>query len=150
MSFLRPVPHTRVVRDRSRRSDSRWWIHLGLIVSAAVSLVVEPILTMHIVIGLAFTGLVVVHLLQRRRTSSKLARRLLRVGSWHRPGGRRALADAFLATVTAAMLVSGLWDWSLGHPTRVRWHAVTGVVLAGLLAVHTVRRRSRLRSSDVV
>jgi hypothetical protein len=59
------------------------------------------------------------------------------------------LADALLAVLTIAMLVSGFWDWSIGHPTRIRWHAVTGVVLAGLLLVHTIGRRSRLRSSNV-
>lgn len=43
------------------------------------------------------------------------------------------------------MLVSGFWDWFAGHPTKIRWHAITGVVLP----VHTARRRSRLRRSRV-
>jgi len=47
------------------------------------------------------------------------------------------------------MLVSGFWDWSAGHPTKIRWHAITGVMLAILLLAHTVRRRSRLRRSAV-
>jgi hypothetical protein len=47
------------------------------------------------------------------------------------------------------MLASGFWDWSAGHPTRIRWHAISGIVLTVLLAVHTVRRRSRLRRSKV-
>jgi len=51
--------------------------------------------------------------------------------------------------ITVGMLVSGFWDWSAGHPTRIRWHAVTGIVLAILLLIHTVRRRSRLRGSSV-
>jgi hypothetical protein len=59
------------------------------------------------------------------------------------------LADTALALLTAAMLASGLWDWLGGHPTRIRWHAVTGVLLAGFLVVHTVRRRGRLRRSTV-
>jgi hypothetical protein len=47
------------------------------------------------------------------------------------------------------MLASGLRDWLAGHPTRIRWHAITGVALTALLAVHTARRRSRLRRSEV-
>jgi len=101
-----------------------------LIVTASVSLAFETVLTLHIVIGLAFAVLVVTHLLQRRRASVMVASRLARFRSWHRPGGRLALADALLALVTVAMLVSGFWDWSLGHPTRIRWHALSGIVLA--------------------
>jgi len=51
--------------------------------------------------------------------------------------------------IAAGMLVSGFWDWFAGHPTRIRWHAITGVALAILLAAHTIRRRSRLRRSAV-
>jgi hypothetical protein len=120
-----------------------------LILTAAVSLAFEPVLTLHILFGLFFAALVVVHLMQRRRTSGRLAKRLLRVRSLYRPGGRMAVADGLLATVTLAMLVSGFWDWSTGHPTRIRWHAITGVLLAGYLLVHTVRRRNRLRSSQI-
>jgi len=116
-------------RDQ-RRAAARWWVHLGLIVTASVSLAFETVLTLHIVIGLAFAVLVVTHLLQRRRASVMVASRLARFRSWHRPGGRLALADALLALVTVAMLVSGFWDWSLGHPTRIRWHALSGIVLA--------------------
>ena len=66
-----------------------------------------------------------------------------------RPSGRLALADLLLAVITAGMLASGFWDWFAGHPTKIRWHAITGVVLAILLMVHTIRRRSRLRRSAV-
>jgi hypothetical protein len=124
-------------------------VHVGLIVTASVSLAFEPVLTIHVVVGLIFVALVVVHLAQRRRVSTKLAARLLRVRTLSRRGGRLAVADALLGAVTVAMVVSGFWDWSLGHPTRIRWHAVAGFVLAALLVVHTFRRRRRLRSSRV-
>jgi hypothetical protein len=75
------------------------------------------------------------------------ARRALRVLA--RPAGRLALADALLAGIAVGMLVSGFWDWLTGHPTRFRWHALTGVALAILLLIHTVRRSSRLRRSQV-
>jgi hypothetical protein len=128
---------------------ARWFVHLGLIVAAAVSLVFETVLTIHIVVGLAFVGLVGAHLLQRRRVSATLAGRLLRVRGWGLPAGRLAVADALLAALTIGMLVSGLWDWNIGHPTRIRWHAISGVVLAGFLLVHTLRRRARLRRSGI-
>jgi hypothetical protein len=60
-----------------------------------------------------------------------------------------ALADLVLLAVSAAMLASGLWDWALGHPTRIRWHAIAGVLLAAMLVIHTVRRRRQLVGSQV-
>ena len=129
----------------------RWLVHLGLVGMTIVSLVFEPlILTIHIVLGLAFAVLAVAHLIQRRRVSARLLARLSRPGrTLAGPAGRLALADALLAAMTAGMLASGFWDWSAGHPTRIRWHAISGIVLTVLLAVHTVRRRSRLRRSKV-
>jgi hypothetical protein len=132
------------------RALYRWLVHLGLIATVVVSLIFEPlVLTIHIVVGLVFAVLVGAHLLQRRRVSVNLAARLVRVMGLGRRAGRLALADALLAAVTLAMLASGFWDWFTGHPTRIRWHALTGVALAVLLAVHTIRRRSRLRRSQV-
>jgi hypothetical protein len=133
----------------SRSVSLRWSVHLFLIASAVISLVLEPILTLHVIVGLMFVGFVVVHLVQRRKTSAKLLRRLTnRRGLIRRPG-RLAIADALLFVVTAGMLASGLWDWAIGHPTRIRWHAVTGVLLVAYLVVHTLRRRTRLRRSQV-
>jgi hypothetical protein len=137
-------------RAAARRSLYRWLVHLGLMATVVVSLVFEPlVLTIHIVVGLAFTGLVGAHLVQRRRVSARLAARLVRVAGLRRPAGRLALADALLAAATLAMFGSGCWDWFAGHPTRIRWHALTGVALTVLLVIHTVRRWSRLRRSRV-
>ncbi len=134
----------------ARRALYRWLVHLGLMATVVVSLIFEPlVLTIHIVVGLAFVALVGAHLAQRRQVSANLAARLARVTALWRPAGRLALADAVLAVVTLAMLASGFWDWFAGHPTRIRWHALTGVALAILLAIHTVRRWSRLRRSRV-
>ena len=65
----------------------RWCVHLALLATVTVSLVLEPLLTVHIALGLVFVGLVVVHLVQRRRVSLALARRLPRVASWGDPRG---------------------------------------------------------------
>ena len=120
-----------------------------LILSAAVSLALEPLLTLHIGLGLLFVAFVAAHLVQRRRVSLSLARRFGSARALLTPSGRLAVADAALTVLTAAMLASGIWDWVDGHPTRIRWHAITGVLLAGFLVVHTVRRRGRLRRSTV-
>jgi hypothetical protein len=127
----------------------RWWVHLGLILTLIISLVFEFVLSIHIIVGLLLILFVVAHLVQRRRISTTLARRLTRLTSLHGRGGRMALSDAVLLALTVAMLISGFVDVALGHPTRVRWHAIFGVVLALYLLVHTIRRRSRLRSSRV-
>jgi hypothetical protein len=138
-------------RARAPGAMTRWLVHLGLIGTVTVSLVFEPlILTVHIAVGLAFAVLTCAHLVQRRRVSARLAAWLSRPGrSLAKPGGRLALADALLAAITAGMLASGFWDWFARHPTRIRWHAITGVALAALLIVHTARRRSRLRRSKI-
>jgi hypothetical protein len=127
----------------------RWWVHLALMLSAAVSVVLEPVLTLHVALGLLFVAFVPAHLLQRRRVSLSLVRRFGSMRALLAPSGRLAVADAALTVLTAAMLASGLWDWLAGHPTRIRWHAITGVLLAGFLVGHTVRRRGRLRGSTV-
>ncbi len=130
---------------------ARWLVHLGLIATVIVSLVFEPlVLAIHIAVGSAFAVLTGLHLVQRRRVSGRLLARLSRPGrSLAGRAGRLALADALLAAITAGMLASGFWDWAAGHPTRIRWHALTGVALAILLVVHTARRRSRMRRSKV-
>jgi hypothetical protein len=146
-----PAANQRAGRQaNARRALYRWLVHIGLIATLVVSLLFEPlVLTIHIVVGLAFAVLVGAHLAQRRRVSANLAGRLVRVTTLGRPAGRLALADALLAAVTLAMLVSGFCDWFAGHSTRIRWHALTGVAVAVLLAIHTFRRWSRLRRSRV-
>lgn len=146
----RPSDDFRMVTESVRgHSRARWVVHLGLIVAAGVSLALEPMLTLHIALGLIFVGFVTVHLQQRRHTTVSLARRFTRPSRLWQPAGRLALSDAALFVLTLVMLASGLWDWLSGHPTRVRWHALSGLALAGYLAVHTYRRRRRLRSSTL-
>jgi hypothetical protein len=134
----------------SRRSATlRWWVHLGLMVSVVVSLCFEFVLTVHIVVGLLFVVLVGCHLVQRRRISTKLLRRLTQFTTSQPKLGRMAVSDAMLAVLTIGMLVSGFVDVALGHPTQIRWHALLGVALSVYLVVHTLRRRKRLKSSAI-
>ena len=131
------------------KQTRRWLVHVALIATAAVSLTLEFVLMVHIIVGLIFVALVIVHLVQRRRTSSRLLRRLARVRLMVQPQGRLAVADLLLALLTLGMLGSGLLDWSLGHPTQIRYHALLGVGLAILLVTHSVNRWKRLRTSRV-
>lgn len=41
------------------------------------------------------------------------------------------------------MLFAGFWDLCAPHHTKIRWHAITGVVLTIYLFVHSLRRRKR-------
>ena len=134
---------------QSSRQLRRWLVHLGLILSALISLTFEFILTLHIVIGLLFVGFVVIHLMQRRATSSRLVKTLFRLRAWGTSQWRLAIADLTLVSLSIAMLVSGFWDVAIGHPTRIRWHALTGFALAVLVLSHTIRRWKRLRVSRV-
>ena len=137
-------------QTHARRALLRWLVHLGLIGSLIVSLAFEPlVLTIHIAVGLVFAVLAGLHLAQRRRISARLLARLAQVRVLAGPAGRLALADLLLAVITVGMLASGFWDWFAGRPTKIRWHAIAGVLLAILLVAHTIRRRSRLRRSAV-
>jgi hypothetical protein len=124
-------------------------VHVGLIATVAVSLALEPVLALHILLGLSFVALLVIHLGQRRRVSMRLLARLRVHPAPTSASARLAAADLILLAITAVMLASGLWDWLAGHPTRPRWHAISGVVLAGWLLLHTLRRRRRLLSSRI-
>jgi hypothetical protein len=135
--------------DSRQSATLRWWVHLGLMASVIVSLCLEFVLTVHIVVGLIFVALVVCHLVQRRKISSKLARRLTRFTTAQSRLARMAISDALLAVLTLAMLASGFVDVALGHPTQIRWHALFGVALSVYLVVHTLRRRKRLKSSAI-
>lgn len=122
---------------------------MTLIGTLVVSLAVEFVLTVHVVVGLIFVMLVALHLAQRRRTAGRLLRRFWKPIRVLQKPGRLAAADALLLVLTAAMLSSGIADLTLGHPTKIRWHALTGIALAVMLTAHTLRRRLRLVVSAI-
>ena len=140
-------------------------MHLCLIatfVGALAALVGTTGTTLHILIGLVFVGLVVVHVGQRRRTIGRACwpgSPTSRCGS-DREGGS-PVSDLVLAGLTLNVLASGLVDWQEGYKVELplsalglpenlmSWHALSALVLTGYLAVHVVRRRSRLRSSSI-
>jgi hypothetical protein len=151
-------------RPRSGRAQARWLVHVCLIatfVGTLAALVGTTGTTLHILIGLVFVGLVVVHVGQRRRTIQGLLAGLAHVRVWVRPRGRLAVSDLVLAGLTLNVLVSGLVDWQEGYKVELplsalglpenlmSWHALSALVLTAYLAFHVVRRRSRLRSSCI-
>ena len=151
-------------RGRSRTTwlaRSRWLVHLGLLVLAAAALGTLQLLhirnAIHADVGLAFAGLVIVHLAQRRH---RIAGMFTRLWSSRRPVVRelRLLAsDAILAFVTVNVVVSGILDWNHGAPLLLpvlplpfdRWHLLSSVVLVVYLVIHVSRRWRRLRRSTI-
>jgi branched-subunit amino acid transport protein AzlD len=137
----RPRPRSRLWPGRTRR---RWLIDILLIVGGLVSVVFEPFsVGIHSIIGLIFAGTVGPHLwhrrswirgtlsrlLQRRRLSAKL---------------RWSLSQAFLLLVlVVAMTVSGLYDW-LDVRSRIRWHAISSIILIAVVARHAWTQRQWL------
>jgi hypothetical protein len=139
---------------------SRFAVHLGLLCSAAAALGTLDLLhvrvAFHTDVGLVFVGLVVVHLVQRRRTVLRMAKGVVRAKTFVERRIRLAVSDVVLFVVTANVLVSGIIDWSRGAPTQLpipkpfyRWHLDSGLVLVVYLGVHVWRRRKRLRRSTI-
>jgi hypothetical protein len=144
----------------SRRVWTRGLVHLGLIVATAGALVSLTILyirnAIHADIGLAFVGLAIIHLLQRRRTLGRMMSQLSRGRSFVERRIRLAGSDLLLAFITLNVLVSGLLDWSRGEPIQLllprpfdRWHLVSGIALVLYLIFHVWHRRTRLRGSTI-
>ncbi len=144
----------------ARRRLARGFVHLGLLLTTGGALATLAVLSIrnaiHADIGLAFVGLVLVHLVQRRRTVARMMSQLARVRSWGQRMLRLAGSDLVLALITLNVLVSGVWDWSRGQPIGIplprpfaRWHLMSGVVLVIYLVVHVWHRRKRLRRSTI-
>ena len=122
----------------------RWIVYFFMYWTAAISIAFQRQLTIHEFVGFAFVPFVVAHLLQRWEQFKGLLRQLLKVKKILATIYRKALNDLALVILTLGMLVSGIWDWRLGHPTRVRWHAIFGVLLLIDLLVHAFRRRRKI------
>jgi hypothetical protein len=147
-------------RGAVRGARSRFAVHLGLLGSAAAALGTLQLLHVriayHAVVGLVFVGLVLVHLVQRRRIIGRMATQLVRVRAFLKGRSRLALSDLLLFFITMNVLVSGILDWAHGQPTQVplpvpfdRWHLDSGLALVVYLAVHAWRRRKRFRRSTI-
>jgi hypothetical protein len=150
--------------DRSSvwRARSRWWVHLGLLSTAVASLATLQLLHVrvayHSVVGLVFVGFVLVHLVQRRRTITRMATQFVRARTFVEREIRLIISDFILFFITATVLVSGILLWRRGAPVLLpfhlagplgRWRADSAVAPVIYLTVHVLRRRKRLRQSRI-
>ena len=146
----------------SARASSRWRVHIGLIASFTLALIplflfsVGSRITIHVVLACCFLALVPAHLAQRKRTAARLARQLVTWTAKARRGRRLALSDAILAFLVLNVLASGIWDFATGRNHRIPglqhfigWHPFSSVLLICYLAAHLIRRRRRLRTSQI-
>jgi len=94
----------------TRRVWGRGLVHLGLLLTAPGALATLTILyirnAIHADIGFVFVGLVVVHLVQRRRTVARMMSQLARARSYAERRLRLAGSDLLLAFITLNVLVS--------------------------------------------
>src|SRR5271155_4296642 len=118
-----PTAERSVDSHSSPRAWGRGLVHLGLLLTGAGALATLTILyirnAIHADIGLAFVGLVIVHLVQRRQTVARMISRLGRVRSFAERTLRLAGSDLLLAFITLNVLVSGVLDWSRGEPIQI-------------------------------
>jgi hypothetical protein len=110
------VPAERPARSRTAwRARSRWLVHLGLLAFVAAALGTLQLLhtrnAIHADVGLAFAGLVVVHLAQRRHRIARMFAQLMRFRPRIEHELRLLASDAILAFVTVNVVVSGILDW---------------------------------------
>jgi hypothetical protein len=157
-----PPPGAAVAHGR--RVQTRFAVHLLLLATFAASLATVTLITEgwpHLAVGLAFVALVVLHVVQRRHTVTRLLGSLGHARTWLRRRGRLAWSDVVLALLTLNVLVSGTYDLlsgnqvilhphTLGIPFRdIGWHVLSALVLFAYLTVHVVRRRHRIRRSAI-
>jgi len=135
-------------------------VHLALAATGIGAVVTLAFLSdsaaIHVGVGFAFTGLVLVHLVQRRRTVTRLVVALPRVTSRLDRVVRRALSDVVLVLLLVSVVVSGFVDWGAGSPVELPfpaplngWHKASGLVLVVYLLVHALRRRRRFFHSSI-
>lgn len=159
-----PAPAPGLRASRGRRARARLAVHLGLLVAFAASLATVTLITEgwpHLVVGLAFVALAVVHLVQRRHTVARLLGNLGRARTWFGRPGRLAWSDLVVALLTLNVLASGTFDLlsgnqvilhprSVGIPFRdIGWHVLSALVLLVYLGLHVARRRGNIRRSTI-
>jgi hypothetical protein len=147
---------------------NRWLVHLTLILCFLAAVVSAVFLsrkylghsgtTDHSIIGLIVLGLVLVHLTQRRQTVRRLLSRLFGRPTSTNRQLRLATSDMILWLLTLNAMVSGIADFVVGHTIFLsipgpnilqKWHAMSVLVLLVYVIVHVVRRRGRLRTSQI-
>lgn len=136
-------PKSRRIAGRTIR---RWVVDVTLLTAIVTSVVFEPLsIAIHSIIGLVFIAMAGPHLWDRRRWISATLRRLRRRRPLPPPRGRKLAQALLLLALAVAVTLSGLWDW-LGVPTKIRYHAITSIILIVIAAWHTWNHRRSLAS----
>jgi len=158
------APESQSALQSRTRMRSRFCVHLALLATFAASLATVTLITEgwpHLAVGLAFFGLAIVHVAQRRHTAARLARNIGQVRVWIARRGRLAWSDLVLSLLTLNVLASGTYDLitgnqvilhprALGIPFRdIGWHVSAALLLLAYLCLHVGRRWGRLRRSVV-
>ena len=126
------------------RSWRRWLIDILLIAGGVVSLIFEPFsIAIHSVVGLVFVGMVGPHLWYRRRWIAGVLTRLRRPGRLSAALRWSLSQSSLLLALVMVVTMSGLYDW-LDARTRIRWHAISSVILIVVVARHAWTRRQWL------
>jgi hypothetical protein len=129
---------------RLTRSWRRWLIDILLIAGGVVSIIFEPLsIAIHSVVGLVFVGTVGPHLWHRRRWIAGVLTRLRRPGRLPAALRWSVFQSSLLFVLVVVVTVSGLYDW-LDARTRIRWHAISSVILIVVVARHAWTRRQWL------
>ncbi len=119
-------------------------------------------ITIHVIIGVLFMVMMLLHLFQRRRTIKALRNRLMRMHAGTGPRARLAISDMILELLALNVLVSGGVDILKHHVTQFplaaalhltpgldQWHKIAAIVFVMYAIVHVTRRRTRLRRSHI-
>jgi hypothetical protein len=144
----------------------RWYVHVALLLSLAGSLLsliyLSRSITIHVIFGVTFMVMMVIHLFQRRRTITSLLKRLFGSTARTSAASRLAISDIILELLVLDVLVSGVVD-ALRHqatqfpwatalhipPGLSQWHKLAAIVLVVYATIHIIRRRKRLRRSHI-
>ena len=146
--------------NRPVRARSRLLVHVILVFTLLASLVPLLIFSLgsrvaiHVAIACMFIAFVLVHLGQRRKTVRALLFQLTHFGSGFGNRGRLARSDAVFVFLMLNVLTSGSLDLSIGRNIMIpglgiSWHALSSLLLLGYLLAHVMRRRGRIRSSQI-
>lgn len=155
-------------RSRTPASRRRWSVNVVLILGFVAS-GLSPIFlsrtylghsgtTDHAIASVLVLGVVLIHLWQRRRTIRRLTTRLLARSMPVRDRSHLAQSDLLLWILTVNATLSGVTDYVVGHPTMLavpgpfiiqKWHAMSALVLLIYVVTHVIRRRRRLRWSQI-
>lgn len=145
---------------------SRWYVHLALLTSLAGSLLsliyLNHSITVHVIFGVWFFVMILIHLFQRRRTIKSLLKRLARMQRRTHLTTRLAISDVIFELLALNVLVSGTVDILKHHSTQFalatvlhvppgldQWHKLAAIVFVVYAIVHVTRRRKRLRRSHI-